>query len=76
MDAILGVDNEAWVGATRLVRVNDFIDAGRAIKPRGFAETGKIVANGDVWITQTEVNSLILFVIGVRKIDGRGFVKG
>jgi len=76
MDAILRVDDKAWVRATRLVRVNDLIDAGRAIKSRGFSEPGKIVMDRNLGIAQAEMNGLILFVIRVRKIDGRGSVKG
>ena len=75
MDAILRVDDKARVCAARLVRVNDFVDPGRAIKPRRLAEAGKIVADRDVGIMQPKMNGLILFVIGVGKIDGRGLSK-
>ena len=76
MDAILSVDYKAWVCATCLVGVNNFIDSSRAIKSRGLSETRKIVADRDVGIPQTKMNRLVLFVIRIGKIDGRGFVKG
>ena len=75
MDTILSVDNKARIGATCLVCVNNFVDASRAIKSCGLSETGKIVADRDIGITQVKMDGLVLFVICVRKIDGRRFVK-
>jgi hypothetical protein len=69
MDAVLRIDDKAWVCVTCLVRVNDLIDAGWAVEARRFPESGQIVTNGDIRVTQPKVNGLILFVIGVRKID-------
>src|SRR5690349_15833599 len=65
MDAILSVDDKARLGPARLVRVNDLIDAGRAIEPRRLAVTGEIVADRDVRIAQPKVHGLVLLVIGV-----------
>ena len=75
MDAILRVDDKAWVCAACLVRVNDFIYASRTIKARRFSEPGKIVMDRDVGIMQPKMNGLILFVVCVGKIDRRRFVK-
>ena len=60
---------------SRLVGVNDFVDASRAIKSCGLSETGKIIADRDIGITQVEMDRLVLFVICVRKIDRRRSVK-
>ena len=76
MDTILSVDHKARVCATRLVRVNDFIDASRAIESRRLPETGEIITDRRVGVAQAQMNRLILFVIRVRKIDGRRSVKG
>ena len=75
MDTILSVDNKVRVCATCLVCVNDFVDASRAIKSRGLSEARKIIADRDIGIPQTKMDRLVLFVICVRKIDGRRFVK-
>jgi hypothetical protein len=55
MDTILRVDDKARVCATGLVRVNDLIDAGWAIKPRGLSEPRKIVTDRNVGIAQAEM---------------------
>ena len=76
MDAILRVDDKARVCATGLARVNDLVDAGWAIKPRGLSKPRKIVTDRNVGIVQAEMNRLILFMIRVGEIDRRGSVKG
>jgi hypothetical protein len=75
VDAILRVDDKAWVCSACLVRVNDFIYASRAIEARRFSEAGKIVTDRDVGIRQPKMNGLILFIICVGKINRRRFVK-
>jgi hypothetical protein len=75
MDTVLSVDNKAWIRATCLVGVNNFVDSSRAIKLCGLSETRKIVTDWDIGIVQMKMDGLVLFVICVRKIDGRGFVK-
>src|SRR5271170_895984 len=75
VDTVLRVDDKAWVCVTCLVRVNNFVDASWAEEARGFPEPGQIVTDGDVRIMQPKMNGLILFVVGVGKIDGRRFVE-
>jgi hypothetical protein len=50
MDAILRIDDEAWIHAVSLVLVYDFVHPSRAVKARRFSEPGKIVPDRDVGI--------------------------
>ena len=69
MDTILSVDNEPRARMSRLVRVRHLVDPGWTIKSRGLSVTGKIVADRRVRIMQAKMDRLVLFVVGVGKID-------
>ena len=65
VDAVLRVDDKARVSIPCRIRVNNFVDASWAVEARWFPKPGQIVTDGDIWITQPEMDRLILFVIGV-----------
>ena len=75
VDAVLRVDDKARVCMTCRVRVNNFVDASWAVEARWFPKPGQIVTDGNVRIMQPKMNGLILFVVGIGKIDRRRFVK-
>ncbi len=75
MDAVLGVDDEARIGAVRLVRIDDFVHPGRAVQPRRLAVLRQIDADRHGRVQQLQVRGLVLGVVGVGDEDARQLVE-
>ena len=69
MDAILGVDDEPGLRAFCLVRVDHLVNAGWTIESRRLSVARKIVADRGVRVMQAKMDRLILFMVGIGKIN-------
>ena len=69
MDAILGVYDKAGVCASNFVRVSHLIDACWAVESCRLSEMRKVVADRNVRVPQMKMNWLVLFVMGIGKVD-------
>ena len=72
MDAILGVDDEAWPGGL----LDPFINAGRAITVGGASIDIVLRCLLQVHVGDLQVNRLVLFVIGIGKEHRGQLVEG